>query len=460
MRVPPQKRSRKMLTPFRRGWCGAPQKTSVAVPVGYTAQKRVKSPDMKSPTTLIVIVIGIIGALTTSSCQRGTSSPPSPITTAEAQTKATTPENQTAQKVEPTMLPGPNAVPHDTRIVVNIPAFRMDLFRDGTLVKSYKIGIGYPEFPLPRGFRKAEMIIFNPTWTQPNESWASNPGEVVPAGVPGNPLGPIKIPIGGANLIHGGKALAKIGNFASHGCVGLTNGQVKDFAKVLADVTNTQLTSQTMLSYLRRPTRTQVVKLAQVVPVELRYETIVAENGKLHIYRDVYNQKTNTEENLQAVLTANGITFDNLSDEEKSKVTEALNIVSGHPKKQPTPAPLPVNANSADRVAAAAARKAEAQRLKRLRSQREFVIEIAALGDKGYPAVVNLNTGVADSTMASLDLNESGPITPMSPTNRMVRPRPTASPTPDTVTTPAPHASPANPVATPQPRTNPTPAPR
>ncbi len=409
---------------------------------------------MKSLTT--ILVVGIIGALATISCQRGTS-PASPITTAEAQTQPATPE-KTAEKVEPTMLPGPNAVPHDTRIIVNIPAFRMDLFRDGTLVKSYKIGIGYPEFPLPRGFRKAGMIVFNPTWTQPNESWASNPGEVVAAGAPGNPLGPIKIPIGGANLIHGGKPLAKIGNFASHGCVGMTNNQVKDFAKVLADATNTQLTSQTMLSYLRRPTRTQVVKLAQVVPVELRYETIVAEDGKLRIYRDVYNQKTNTEENLRAVLEANGITFDKLSDEEKSRVTEALNIVSGHPKKQPTPAPLPANASSADRAAAAAARKAEAQRLKKLRSQRDVVIEIAALAAKGYPAAVNLNTGVADATMtASLSVND---VAAPAPTNRVVRPRSATSPTPRAVTTPAPLASPTNPIVTPQPRTNPTPAPR
>lgn len=408
---------------------------------------------MSSPIKFVLVVI--IGALTTSACQRGSSSETSAITTAAAQTQPAV--AQPTPKPAPTMLPGPNAVPQDTRIVVNIPAFRMDLFRDGTLVKSYKIGIGYPEFPLPRGFRKAEMIIFNPTWTQPNESWASNPGEVVPAGAPGNPLGPIKIPIGGANLIHGGKPLAKIGNFASHGCVGLTNAQVKDFAKVLADATNTQLTSQTMLSYLRRPTRTQVVKLAQVVPVELRYETIVAEAGKLHIYRDVYNQKTNTEDNLRAVLEANGITFDTLSDEEKSRVTEALNIVSGHPKKQPAPAPLPANANSADRAAAAAARKAEAQRQRKLRSQREFVIEIGALGAKGYPAAVNLNTGAADGTMAaSLRVDES-----VSPprVNPVVRPRPVSSPTPRVVN-PEPLASPANPRLTPQPRTNPTPAPR
>src|ERR1044071_4772673 len=135
---------------------------------------------MKSPSKLALVAI--VSALTTICCQRGPSSPASAIPTAAAQTQTAAAENQTSQKVEPTMLPGPNAVPHDTRIVVNIPAFRMDLFRDGSLVKSYRIGIGYPEFPLPRGFRKAETIIFNPTWTQPNESWASNPGEVVAAG--------------------------------------------------------------------------------------------------------------------------------------------------------------------------------------------------------------------------------------------------------------------------------------
>ena len=411
---------------------------------------------MKSPVTLVLVAI--ISALSSVSCQRGPSSPGSAITTAaQAQTVAPNSESQPTQKVEPTMLPGPNAVPHDTRIVVNIPAFRMDLFRDGALVKSYKIGIGYPEFPLPHGFRKAETIIFNPTWTQPNESWASNPGEVVPAGAKGNPLGPIKIPIGGANLIHGGKPLAKIGNFASHGCVGMTNEQVKDFAKVLADATGTQLSPETIRAYLRRPTRTQAVKLAQVVPVELRYETIIAEDGKLHIYRDVYNLKTNTEENLRAVLEANGLSFDKLSEDEKSRVTEALNIVSGRAKKQTTPAPLPADATSADRAAAAAARKAELQRQKKLRSQREFVIEIAALATKGYPAAVNLNTGAADSTMmASLRVDE---VVPPAPVNRVVRSRPATSPTPRLLS-PEPLTSPTNPVVTPLPRTNPTLAPR
>src|SRR5205823_3429854 len=213
-----------------------------------------------------------------------------------------------------------------------------------------------------------------------------NPGEIVGAGASGNPLGPIKIPIGGANLIHGGKALAKIGTFASHGCVGLTNDEVKDFAKVLAQVTNTDLTDDTIAGFLKHRARTQVVKFAKAVPVELRYETIVIQDGQLHIYRDVYNKNTNTEENLRAAFEANGLVFDKLSEEEKMQALDALNAMSLHPKRQPTPKPtvLP-NLNSADKQALAAERKAEAERQKQLRNQKEIVIDIASLSGKGYP---------------------------------------------------------------------------
>jgi lipoprotein-anchoring transpeptidase ErfK/SrfK len=326
-----------------------------------------------------------------------------------------------ANDTEPVLLKGPNAVPKDTRIVVNIPAFRMDVFRDGALLKSYKVGIGYQQFPLPTGFRKAEMIIFNPTWTQPNESWASDPGLIVPAGDKGNPLGPIKIPIGGANLIHGGKALAKIGTFASHGCVGLTNDQVKDFAKVLADASNTELKDETIASFLKKRTRTQAVKLDKLVPVELRYETIVVENGQLHIYRDVYNKNTNAEGTLRAVFEANGVSFDGLSEDEKTPVLEALNVMSAHPKKQPKPTPKPTNQNSEDKRALAAERRAEADRQRKLRSQKEIVIDIASLSGKGYPPPKDLHTGAG-----SVASNAGAPI----------RKRPRRNPTPAPQSTP------------------------
>jgi len=235
----------------------------------------------------------------------------------------------------------PNSVPTDTRIVVNIPAFRMDLFENGNLVKSYRIGIGYPEFPLAQGLRKAQQIIINPTWTPPDEPWVAKmgrtPGEHVEAGSPDNPLGPIKIPIGMAALIHGGKSPAKLGTFASHGCVGLTTAQVKDFAKLLAKATGTELSDATLEKYLKDRTATKSLKLKQTVPVELRYETIVVEDGKLHIYKDVYAENANTEENLRAVLQTQGVRFEDLSADQKDQMLYALNAMSAKPKPMHSP---------------------------------------------------------------------------------------------------------------------------
>ena len=259
------------------------------------------------------------------------------------------------------MLKGPNAVPSDTRVVVNIPAFRMDLFQDGNLMKSYKVGIGYPEFPLPFGLRKAQTIIFNPTWTPPDSPWVAKmknvtAGETVKAGDKDNPLGPIKIPIGLPSLIHGGKSPAKIGKFASHGCVGLTNAQVKDFATLLARVSDTsQVTESTIASYLEDREKTKAVKLNEMVPVELRYETIVLEDGKLHIYKDVYAQDTNTEENLRTVLEVNGIRLEDLPEQQRTEILNALKDV-----------------------------------------KKETVIDISSVAKKGYPAPVDLDTGSTD----------------------------------------------------------------
>ncbi|HKE57744.1 MAG TPA: L,D-transpeptidase, partial [Pyrinomonadaceae bacterium] len=260
-------------------------------------------------------------------------------------------EAEARRQAELAMAAKPNAVPTDTRVVVNIPAFRMDLFRDGTLVKSYKVGIGYPEFPLPQGMRKAQTIIFNPTWTPPDSPWVAKmkdvaAGEMVEAGSKLNPLGPIKIPIGLPSLIHGGKSPAKIGHFASHGCVGLTNAQVKDFTMLLAQAAETDISDRTMANYLKDKTKTRSVKLKQTVPVELRYETIVVQNGKLHIYRDVYNENANTEQKLRDVLDAQGIKLEDLPAAERDQVLSALNSMSAHPKKMPAPSPA-VNSNTA-----------------------------------------------------------------------------------------------------------------
>jgi len=294
----------------------------------------------------------------------------------------------------------PNSIPKDTRIVVNIPAFRMDVFKDGSLMKSYKIGIGYPEFPLPTGLRKAQSIIFNPTWTPPDEPWVAkmknvSVGQKVEAGSKLNPLGPIKIPIGLPSLIHGGKSPAKLGTFASHGCVGLTTPQVMDFAKLLAQVAGSDISDAALKSYFAEKDKTKTVKLDRAVPVELRYETIVVEDGKLHIYRDVYDQDTNTEENLRAVLSANGVNLDDLKEDERAQVMEALSAMSRNTGSAAKPGASPAVSPTAPASPTPKEKKTEVAKAKKPigKNQKEVVIEIAALSGKGYPAAVSLDTG-------------------------------------------------------------------
>lgn len=330
------------------------------------------------------------------------------------------PETAATKAREDTVLPGPNAIPKDTRVVVNIPAFRMDVFKEGSLIKSYKIGIGYPEFPLPTGLRKAQTIIFNPTWTPPDEPWVAkmkniSVGEKVAAGSKLNPLGPIKIPIGLPSLIHGGKSPAKLGTFASHGCVGLTTAQVQDFARLLAQMGGSDISDSALKSYFSDKTKTRVVKLDRVVPVELRYETIVVEDGKLHIYRDVYDLDTNTEANLRTVLDVNGVKLEDLSEAERAQALDALNVMSRHPLKEsamsetsvsssPSASPLAATTTTTPdktvKGATAGVKKPAAK------NQKEIIIELAALKGKGYPAAMNLDTGTgkpaADATAKSV----------------------------------------------------------
>ena len=315
-------------------------------------------------------------------------------------------------EVEGMLSTQPNAVPTDTRIVVNAPAYRMDIFENGQLTKTYKVGIGYPEFPLPTGMRRAETIIFNPTWTPPDEPWVKGkfkPGRKVEAGSKDNPLGPIKIPIGLPSLIHGGKQVAKLGTFASHGCVGLTNAQVQEFASLLATLGGSPLSADSVKMMNKQKAETKNYKLAAPVPVELRYETIVAEASGLRIYRDVYERGTNTLQNARRVLEAVGVSYDKLTPQEQQALTAALEEMNRDARGNP----IAESVGGADSTAVASAdsgkksgissterRAKQGKETRTIVGRKEVAVPIAALSGKGYPAPVALNAGNAQTTAA------------------------------------------------------------
>ena len=333
-------------------------------------------------------------------------------------TPTVTPTLNTAsilQNVVPLNTGAPNAIPNDTRIVINAPAYRMDIFENGKLIKSYQIGIGYPEFPLPVGVRTANSIIFNPTWTPPDESWVESPsskvkvGQKVEAGSKLNPLGLVKIPIGLPSLIHGGKSPAKLGGFASHGCVGLTDSQAIDFSKRLAALGGVEITDRQIAKYRQNRSQTKNVALQHPIPIELRYETIVVQDGKLYIYRDVYGRGTNTEDNLRNALGAYGLTLEKLSENERSQALAALNQMGRNASGKSIPpappqqfinaatGPSPVATPSKTRKVASASGRVT----RRVKGEKEVVIVIASLAGKGYSAPVELDSGTSVKDQAN-----------------------------------------------------------
>jgi lipoprotein-anchoring transpeptidase ErfK/SrfK len=284
----------------------------------------------------------------------------------------------------------PNSVPTDTRIVINAPAYRMDLYKDGELLRSYTIGIGYPEFPIPTGQRTARQIIFNPSWTPPDEPWVerSKVGKAVKPGSAKNPLGIAKVPIGLPSLIHAGKSASQLGGFASHGCAGLTDEQMREFSKLLAAMGGTTLTDSMIDAFRKKPTVEQVITLQNPVPVELRYETIVTGDGVLHIYRDVYGYNTNSQQELQRTLASYDLTPDQLSADERSKIDTALERMSLRPNGKRDTSLAASTGGEATRTDSTG-RNSRNQKnpvvTKRVKGQKEMLVEIAALNGKGYP---------------------------------------------------------------------------
>lgn len=150
---------------------------------------------------------------------------------------------------------------------------------------------------------------------------------------------------------------------------------------MLMRAANNEVSDKQVAQYLEDKTETKSVKLGQVIPVELRYETIVLEDGKLHIYKDVYAQDTNTEENLRRVLETHGARLEDLSEEQRQQALDALNAMSSKPKATASPTPSP----SADKKTARTAKKKT--------PQNEVVIDLGTLAQKGYPAPVSLDNG-------------------------------------------------------------------
>lgn len=210
----------------------------------------------------------------------------------------------------------------DLRIVVNLPAFELRLIENEKVVKTYPIAIASPRFKMPMEDREASQLIWNPSWTPPPSDWARNERPFGP-GQPGNPLGVLKIRLGGNYLIHGGGDKS-VGQAASHGCIRMRNADVLDLARLIVAARELPVTEEQMDKFEKSNRRQYVVKIDPVIPVEINYETIIAANGRIELYPDVYRRGTNNLENLKVALLTSGLRLEELSEDEQLALGRAL----------------------------------------------------------------------------------------------------------------------------------------
>src|SRR5688572_18113289 len=106
-------------------------------------------------------------------------------------------------------------------LTVDRPNFKLHLWRNLRLTKSYTVAIGAVGYDTPSGLYNIQNKAVNPAWTMPDSDWVApaDRGRVVPGGVPENPLKARWLGIYAGAGIHGTDVTSSLGTAASHGCL-------------------------------------------------------------------------------------------------------------------------------------------------------------------------------------------------------------------------------------------------
>lgn len=108
------------------------------------------------------------------------------------------------------------------KILINLAARSLALYKNGTKVRLYPIGPGKANTPTPVGYYSVLEKDENPSWTDPGDTSVSIPGGA------GNPLGQRWMQFYGNYGIHGTNHPESIGNYVSNGCVRMKEADVEE----------------------------------------------------------------------------------------------------------------------------------------------------------------------------------------------------------------------------------------
>jgi lipoprotein-anchoring transpeptidase ErfK/SrfK len=118
---------------------------------------------------------------------------------------------------------------YGTIVTIDRGNFKLRLFKNLKLSKTYGVAVGMPAYPTPTGLYSIANKAVNPAWTAPNSPWAgAYANETVAGGSAENPLKARWMGIVNGVGIHGTGAPGSIGSRASHGCIRMTVPDVVD----------------------------------------------------------------------------------------------------------------------------------------------------------------------------------------------------------------------------------------
>lgn len=187
----------------------------------------------------------------------------------------------------------------EMRLVVNIPAFRLDVYRGDAIVRTFRVTVGRSGYETPTGSFEIPNVIFNPWWRPPQSPWAA--GRTPEAPGPRNPMGRAKLNFGPLLYIHGTTNLAALGGTGSHGCVRMANEDVLELARLVQEYGAPEAGAQ-VPALIANPTRTRQITLQRTVRLEIRYDVAEVRDGRLELHADVYGLSRPAATRAEAVL--------------------------------------------------------------------------------------------------------------------------------------------------------------
>jgi len=130
---------------------------------------------------------------------------------------------------KPKITTGSLGKAYGTIVTIDRGNFKLRLFKNLKLSKTYGVAVGAPGYSTPTGRYSIVNKAVNPAWSAPDSPWAgAYRNEVVPGGSAENPLKARWMGIVGGVGIHGTGAPGSIGSRASHGCIRMTVPDVID----------------------------------------------------------------------------------------------------------------------------------------------------------------------------------------------------------------------------------------